>query len=109
MTTARRVLCAALFALALVFAAWFWREPVTLLVFAVPAAVLLASALRGGGRAGFWAGVLALAWFSHGVMVAWTRAPERGFALLEVALAVVIVLAASVPGLRARFAKRGVA
>jgi uncharacterized membrane protein len=50
--------------------------------------------------------VLALLWFSHGVMVAWTRPPERGYALAEVALAVAIVLIASVPGLRARFAKR---
>lgn len=103
---ARRVLCAALAGLVLLFAAWFWREPVTLVVFALPAALLLVSALRGGPRAGFWAGVLALAWFSHGVMVAWTRAPERGFALIELALAVVIVLAASVPGLRARYGKR---
>jgi hypothetical protein len=35
-----------------------------------------------------------------------TRPPERGYALAEVALAVAIVLIASVPGLRARFAKR---
>ena len=48
--------------------------------------------LRGGGaRTGFWAGVLALAWFSHGVMVAWTRPPERLFACAEIALAVGIV------------------
>lgn len=106
MTRARRALCTALAALVLLFAAWFWREPVALLVFALPAVVFLVSALRGGARAGFWAGVLALAWFSHGVMVAWTRAPELGFALLEVALAVVIVMAASMPGLRARFGKR---
>jgi hypothetical protein len=39
-------------------------------------------------------------------MVAWTRPPERGYALAEVALAVAIVLIASVPGLRARFGKR---
>jgi hypothetical protein len=39
-------------------------------------------------------------------MVAWTRAPERGLALAAVALAVAIVLAASLPGLRARFGAR---
>ncbi len=100
------MVCLALAAMVLLFAAWFWREPVTLLVFALPAVLLLVSAMRGGVRAGFWAGVLALAWFSHGIMVAWTRAPDLGFALLEVALAVVIVMAASVPGLRARFGKR---
>ena len=60
--------------------------------------------LRGGGaRTGFWAGVLALLWFSHGVMVAWTRPPERAFALGEVALSVAIVLAASLTGLRGTF------
>ncbi len=107
MTAARRVLCTALAALTLLFLAWFWREPVTLLVFALPAAALLVAAIRGMARAGFWAGVLALAWFSHGIMVAWTRAPERMFALVEVALAVAIVFAASVPGLRARFGKHG--
>ena len=107
MTTARRVLCAALAGLVLLFALWFRREPVALVVFALPAAMLLAWALRRGMRSGFWAGVLALAWFSHGVMVAWTRAPERAFALAEIALALVIVLAASAPGLRARFRKRG--
>ena len=107
MTAARRVLCMALAALTLLFLAWFWREPVTLLVFALPAAALLVAAIRGTARAGFWAGVLALAWFSHGIMVAWTRAPERMFALMEVALAVAIVFAASVPGLRARFGKHG--
>lgn len=107
MILARRVLCAALAALVVVYAIWFWREPVALLVFGLPAAALLLAASRGARRAGFWAGVLALAWFSHGVMVAWTRPPERILALLEVLLAVCIVLAASVPGLRARFAKRG--
>jgi uncharacterized membrane protein len=47
--------------------------------------------------------VLALLWFSHGVMVAWSRPPERALALAEVVLALAVVLAASVPGLRARF------
>ena len=106
MITSRRVLCAALVALTLLFVAWFWHEPVAVLVFALPAAALAVAALSGAARAGFWAGVVALAWFSHGVMVAWTRAPERGFALVEVVLAVLIVLAASVPGLRARFSRR---
>jgi hypothetical protein len=39
-------------------------------------------------------------------MVAWTRPAELGFALAEVALSLAIVLAASVPGLRARFGRR---
>ncbi|MCY7355190.1 MAG: DUF2069 domain-containing protein [Lysobacter sp.] len=106
MTAAQRVLCAALILMTVLYVAWFWHEPVAMLVFALPSAALAIAALRGAVRAGFWSGVLALAWFSHGVMVAWTRAPERAFALIEVVLAVVVVFAASVPGLRARFAKR---
>ncbi len=58
-----------------------------------------------GAKAGFWAGVLALGWFSHGIMVAWTRAPERLFAIAEIVLALVMVFAASYPGMRARFSK----
>lgn len=106
MTAARRVLCAALAGLTLLFVAWFWREPVTLLVFALPSTACFVAVFRGTSRAGFWAGVLALAWFSHGIMVAWTRAPERVFAMIEVALAVIVVFAASMPGLRARFRDR---
>ncbi|HEX2595004.1 MAG TPA: DUF2069 domain-containing protein [Luteimonas sp.] len=108
MTRARRLLALALFVLAALFAAWFGRgaDWVALAVFSLPPLWLAIALLRGGGaRTGFWAGVLALAWFSHGIMVAWTRPPERLFALGEVALAVAIVLAASLTGLRARFAR----
>ena len=44
--------------------------------------------------------------YSHAVMAAWTRPPERGFAFMAIALSIVVVFAASIPGLRARFAKR---
>jgi uncharacterized membrane protein len=108
MSTARKLLVIALLTLVVLYALWFggMHDWFALLVFALPAAWLAASAARAGRRAGFWSGVLALLWFSHGIMVAWTRPPERGYALAEVVLAVAIVLSASVPGLRARFAKR---
>ena len=108
MTRAHGLLCAALFALVAVYGAWFGRDAqwFALAVFALPPLACALACLRGGARAAFWAGVLALLWFSHGVMVAWTRAPERGFALVAVALSVAIVLAASVPGLRRRFGAR---
>jgi uncharacterized membrane protein len=79
---------------------------VALAVFALPPLLLALMLPRHGARAGFCAGVLALLWFSHGVMVAWTRPPDRWPALAEVALALVVVFAASIPGLRARFAKK---
>ncbi len=106
---ARQVMVVALLALSGLFIAWFGPQPsplVSLVVFALPPLALAAAALHGRRGASFWAGVLALGWFSHGVMVAYTRAPERGFALGEIALALVIVFAASLPGLRARFARK---
>ena len=108
MSRAHRVVAVALVILALVYAAWFAREGdwFALAVFALPPLLLAWRLPTGGARVALLAGLLALLWFAHGVMVAWTRIPERGFALAAVLLAVVIVLAASVPGLRARFARR---
>lgn len=107
---ANRVLLLALVLLAAVFAAWFGGRPqpswVALAVFALPPAWLALGVWRRNSRSAFWSAVLALGWFSHGVMVAWTRAPERTYAWVELVLAVVIVFAASLPGLRARFAKK---
>jgi len=107
MPNSRIALVAALTLLALLYAAWFFpREPVALAVFGLPPALLALAVRRTGARPAFFAGVLALLWFSHGVMVAWTRPPERMFALGEVVLALAIVAFASIPGLRGRFAKR---
>ena len=106
---ADRVLVAALLALAALFAAWFAPTPdpwVALAVFAVPPAILALAHWRGRRSAAFWAGVLALAWFSHGVMAAWTRPADRGYAVAEIVLALVVVVSSSWPGLRARFARR---
>ena len=88
------------------YSTWFRDERAALLVFALPCALAAIGVAVRRRTAGFWAGVLALLWFSHGVMVAWTRTGERGYALAETALALWIVLAASIPGLRARFAAR---
>lgn len=106
---ARKVLVAALLALAAVYAAWFAREPdrlVAWLVFALPPALFAAGVAAGRRTAGFWSGVFALAWFSHAVMVAWTRPADRGHAFAALGLSLAIVFAASVPGLRARFSRK---
>jgi uncharacterized membrane protein len=105
----RRVLLVALIALVGLYLLWFGGQPrpwVELAVFAGPPALLAMAVLRGVRAAGFWAGVLALAWFSHGVMIAWSSPPQRLFGLLELALAVVVVFASSVPGMRARFGRK---
>ena len=106
MTLTTRLLLLGLFGLAALFLFWFSREGwPTLLLFAGPPLLLGLMAWGGGRLAAFWAGVLALAWFSHGVMVAWSRPPEAGLATIEIVLALVVILAASLPGLRARFGK----
>ena len=103
-----RPLALALFALTALYVAWFWQDRhalAALLVFALPPAVLGLLAWRGWTRAGLSAGLVALLWFSHGVMVAWTRSPERAFACAEILLALAIIYLASMPGLRARFSR----
>jgi uncharacterized membrane protein len=105
----RIILGGALLALTLLFVAWFHDDRhrvAALAVFALPPLLLLAGVLRGSGKATIWAGVFGLFWFSHGVMVAWSRVPERAFAGLEIVLALAIILASSWPGLRAVFSRR---
>jgi uncharacterized membrane protein len=107
--TERLVLVASLFALAGLFAWWQHDSPhriAGLLLFALPPLLLGFGALAGNATARFWAGVFALGWFSHGVMVAWADAAQRPLALAETVLAVVVIFASSAPGLRARFAKK---
>ncbi len=105
----RIVLASLLFALALLFSLWFHDDRhriAALLVFTLPPLAMLLAVLRGSATAAFWSGVLGLLWFCHGVMVAWGRPPERGYAWGEIVLAVAIIFAASWPGLRARFGGR---
>ena len=104
--TQARPLALALFALSATYVAWFWHDRhalAALLVFALPPLLLGLVAWRGWTRAGLSAGLIALLWFSHGVMVAWTRPLERGFAFAEIVLTLAIIGFASLPGLRARF------
>ena len=103
-----RPLALALFALAAIYAAWFWHDRhavAALLIFAMPPLLLGLVAWRGWSRAGLSAGLIALLWFSHGVMVAWTHPLDRAFAFAEILLSLVIIYLASMPGLRARFRK----
>lgn len=106
---ARNVLIVALLSLAALYAFWFAHDahPVAaLLVFALPPALCAIAVATGRRTAGFWSGVFALAWFSHAVMVAWTQPSERMLAWWALALSIAVVFAASLPGLRARFAKK---
>ena len=108
----RIVLAAALLALSVLYATWFHDDRhrlAAMLVFALPPLLALAGVLRGGttaSKAAFWAGVLGLFWFSHGVLVAWSHPDDAGWAWAEIVLSVVVIVAGSWPGLKARFGRR---
>lgn len=104
-----RVLVASLFALSTLYVVWFARDadPVAeFVVFALPPLVLALTRWRGWRTAAFWASLLGLFWFSHGVMAAWSRPREAAFAWGEIVLSLVAIFSACWPGLQARFAKK---
>jgi uncharacterized membrane protein len=107
--TDRIVLVTALLGLSAVYALWFRDDAdrtAALLVFALPPLLLAVGALARRATARFWAGVFALLWFSHGVMSAWAHPETRGYALIEIALALAVVFSSNAPGLRAKFGKK---
>ncbi|WP_448142055.1 DUF2069 domain-containing protein [Stenotrophomonas bentonitica] len=98
-----------LLVLAAVFGLWFAHDRHWLasqLVFTAPPLLLALGVLMGRGKAMFWAGVLALFWFSHGVMSAWSHPETAHWAWLELLLALAVIGVSSAPGLRRRFSKR---
>lgn len=109
MTLSRIVLALALFALSVLFSLWFHDSAsrIALMVFfTLPPLLLLVGVLRGNAKAVFWAGVVGLFWFSHGVMEAYAVPDERGYAVTELVLAIVIIMASSWPGVSARLLKK---
>jgi uncharacterized membrane protein len=107
--TSKRLLMFALLALAVLFGLWYMRGAhalAALVVLVLPPLLLAIAAWRGWARAGFVGGVFALFWFSHGVMLAWSEPSQRAFALIEVLLALVVVYASSIDGMRARFGRK---
>lgn len=98
-----------LVALAAVYALWFAQDRhwlATQLVFTLPPLLLALGVWLRRGKAAFWAGVLALFWFSHGVMSAWSHPETAGWAWAELLLALAVIGVGSGPGLRRRFGKR---
>lgn len=101
-------------ALALLQPAWhLWLAPSTWLppvfVVVVMSLPILPAVLLGLFRrpsAGFWGGVAALLYFSHGVMELWSNPAVTVLAWVETLLSVGLVVAASWRGLQARAAAR---
>ena len=107
--TSKRLLMSALLALAVLFGLWAARGAhllASLLVLVLPPLLLALAAWRGWPRAGFVAGVFALLWFSHGVMLAWSEPAERAYAFVEIVLSLVVVYASSIDGIRARLGNK---
>jgi len=106
---ATHYLITALLALAALYGFWFAGDAqvaAALLVFVLPPVLLAIAAARGWRRAGFTAAVLALLWFSHGVMLLYAEPRLRLQAGLETLLALVVIHAACLPGIRAWRSKR---
>jgi len=105
----RQLLGSALAALTLAYLVLFRADPqrgAAITVFVVPPLLLLVLLLAGRSRAAFWAGVAGLIWFSHAVMLVWTKPEVRGLAWAVIVLSVLIVWASSLPGLHARFSRK---
>jgi len=79
-----------------------WAVAIALLPLLPPAIGLL----RGRGSAPFWSGLLSLPYFCHGVAEAWANPPARVLAVVECALALAVVFAVGMHGLRLRRQRR---
>lgn len=107
--TPRLLLAITLLALSALFGWWFRDDRhylATLVVFTLPPLVLAIGARLGSPLAVFWSGVLALGWFSHGVMTAWSHPQDRRYGWLELVLALVVVFVSNWNGLRARLGRK---
>jgi uncharacterized membrane protein len=108
-TASRIVPACALAAIAGLYAWWFRDDAQRMaawLVLVLPPLLLAPGVLAGGRLSRFWAGVLALLWFCHGVMEAWSETATRMPALLLVALSLVVVFSVSWPALQSRLGGR---
>ncbi|MBS0462124.1 MAG: DUF2069 domain-containing protein [Proteobacteria bacterium] len=102
--------------LALLLLQWRWHAqlappaavaPWALATFySLPLLPCLWLALRRNVNAPLAGAIAALLYFCHGVMFAMGAPPLRGPALIEIALSLTVVFAASWNGLRARFLRR---
>jgi uncharacterized membrane protein len=109
MDRSRLLLAALLQLLAVLYAVWFYGDrqyTLALLVFALPPILLMIGVMARRRTAAFWAGVFALFWFSHAVMVAWADPVKAKFAWVGIVLSISIVLATSWPAFAKRFGRK---
>lgn len=70
-----------------------WPRWLVVLLAMLPLALPVAGVLLGRPRALFWAGLVALGYFCHGVAEAWASPPDRVPAMVQLTLALALVLA----------------
>jgi uncharacterized membrane protein len=114
MSLHHRIAAAALFALAALQIAWYgwWSPPVSigplaaisfaLIWFALP----LAFARQSTERGLLVGALVALLYFSHGVMQCWVSRADRAPALIEIALSVIVIAFAGWPAWTRMTARR---
>lgn len=101
-------------ALALLQPAWhLWLAPSSVLppvfvtvLMSLPILPAVLLTLLRRPSAGFWGGLAALLYFSHGVMELWSNPDVTALAWTETLLSTALVFSASWPGLKARGAAR---
>lgn len=76
------------------------------LIFALPLIPVCILALLKHHTFAFWGGTLALFYFCHGVMEAWTVREIWPLGIGEAAISVWVIIAASWDGMKTRFAKK---
>lgn len=105
----RVVPACALVAIAGLYGWWFRDDAQRVaawLVLVSPPLLLAPGVLLGARVPRFWAGVLALLWFCHGVMEAWSEVATRAQAWGLIVLSLVVVFSVSWPALASRFDRR---
>lgn len=107
MSRAERTAFAALIGISVLFALGFRGSWASLAFSALPPLLLAIAVAIRARTATFWASILALFWFSYGVMEAWTLSGSpQAYALGITVLSLVVIFAGSWAGLMARFGKK---
>jgi len=94
-----------LLAIAAHYAYWFHddgQRAAAWLVLVLPPLLLTPGVVLGGRLSRFWAGVLALLWFCHGVMETWSATAMRVHGVVLLLQSLLVVFALSWPALRAK-------
>lgn len=107
MTGAHKTVLVSLLGIATLYTLGFQGHWLRVSFNALPPLLFAAAIALRVRTATFWASIMALFWFSYGVMEAWAwQGSARLYALGITALSIVVIVAGSWAGLIARFGKK---